>query len=56
MPGPAPVRVLFASYLEPHLVDRIRWVDPRIAVTYRADLVGQQRAARSKADRSKAAS
>ena len=37
MTGPAPVRVLIASYLEPHLVDRIRSVDPRIAVTYRAD-------------------
>ena len=43
MTGPAPVRVLIASYLEPHLVDRIRSVDPRIAVTYRADLVGQPR-------------
>ena len=37
------VRVLIASFLEPHLVDRIRSVDPRIAVTYRADLVGQPR-------------
>ena len=38
-----PVRVLIASFLEPHLVDRIRSVDSRIAVTYRADLVGQPR-------------
>jgi phosphoglycerate dehydrogenase-like enzyme len=43
MTGPAPVRVLIASYLEPHLVDRIRALDSRIAVTYRADLVGRPR-------------
>ena len=42
VPAP-PVRVLIASFLEPHLVDRIRSVDLRIAVTYRADLVGQPR-------------
>jgi glyoxylate/hydroxypyruvate reductase len=37
------VRVLIASYLEPHLVERIRGVDARLQVTYRADLLGQPR-------------
>src|SRR5262245_7666011 len=37
------VRVLIASALEPSLVDRIRSVDPRLDVVYRADLVGQPR-------------
>jgi phosphoglycerate dehydrogenase-like enzyme len=37
------VRVLIASYLEPHLVDRIRGVDTRLEVTYRPDLLGQPR-------------
>jgi phosphoglycerate dehydrogenase-like enzyme len=31
--------VLIASYLEPHLVDRIRGVDPRLAVTYEPALL-----------------
>src|SRR6185436_6376992 len=37
------VRVLIASALEPPLVERIRAVDPRLDVVYRADLVGQPR-------------
>lgn len=37
------MRVLIASYLEPHLVERIRGVDPRLEVTYRPDLLGQPR-------------
>jgi len=39
----APVRVVIASYLEPHLVERIRSVDPRLHVAYRADLLGAPR-------------
>ena len=37
------VRVLIASALELPLIDRIRAVDPRLEVVYRADLVGQPR-------------
>jgi phosphoglycerate dehydrogenase-like enzyme len=37
------VQVLIASPLEPELVARIAAVDPRLAVTYRADLLGQPR-------------
>ena len=37
------MRVLIASYLEPHLVERIRGVDPRLEVTYRPDLLGRPR-------------
>ena len=37
------MRVLIASYLEPHLVQRIRDVDPRLDVTYRPDLLGRPR-------------
>jgi glyoxylate/hydroxypyruvate reductase A len=37
------VRVLVASPLEPHLIDRIRGVDPRLDVVYRADLLGRPR-------------
>ncbi len=37
------VRVLIASPLEPFQVDRIRAVDPRLDVVYRADLVGRPR-------------
>jgi phosphoglycerate dehydrogenase-like enzyme len=37
------VRVLIASALEPALVDRIRAVDPRLAVVHRADLLGSPR-------------
>jgi len=37
------MRVLIASYLEPHLVERIRSVDPRLDVTYRPDLLGRPR-------------
>ena len=37
------VRVVIASPLEPDLIDRIRAVDPRLNVIYRADLVGVAR-------------
>jgi glyoxylate/hydroxypyruvate reductase A len=37
------VNVLIASPLEPRLVERIASVDPRLRVTYRADLLGQPR-------------
>jgi phosphoglycerate dehydrogenase-like enzyme len=37
------VRVLIASWLESALVDRIRAVDPRLEVVYRADLLGPPR-------------
>ncbi len=37
------MRVLIASYLEPHLVERIRGVDPRFEVMYRPDLLGRPR-------------
>jgi glyoxylate/hydroxypyruvate reductase len=37
------VRVLIASALEAPLVDRIRAVDPRLDVVYRADLIGRPR-------------
>jgi phosphoglycerate dehydrogenase-like enzyme len=37
------VRVLIASALEPLLIDRVRAVDPRLAVVYRADLLGRPR-------------
>ena len=37
------VRVLIASALEPPLVERIRAVDPRLDVVYRADLIGSPR-------------
>ena len=37
------VRVLIASALDSLLIDRIRTVDPRLDVIYRADLVGQPR-------------
>ena len=37
------MRVLIASYLEPHLVERIRSVDPQLDVTYRPDLLGKPR-------------
>jgi phosphoglycerate dehydrogenase-like enzyme len=37
------VRLLIGSYLEPALVDRIRAVDPRLAVVYRPDLLGRPR-------------
>ena len=37
------MRVLIASYLEPHLVERIRRVDARLEVTYRPDLLGRPR-------------
>ena len=39
MPEASVVRVLIASYLEPELVDRIREVDARIAVTYEPALL-----------------
>ena len=37
------VKVLLASPLEPQLVERIAAVDPRLDVTYRADLLGTPR-------------
>jgi glyoxylate/hydroxypyruvate reductase len=37
------IQVLIATPLEPELVDRIRAVDPRLNVVYRADLVGEAR-------------
>jgi len=37
------VRVLIASPLEPELVERIRAVDARLEVVYRADLLAEQR-------------
>ena len=37
------VRVLIASALEPPLIERIRAVDPRLDVVYRADLIGRPR-------------
>ena len=37
---PPAVRVLIASALAPHLIDRIRAVDARLEVIYRADLLG----------------
>src|SRR5262249_50673154 len=37
------VRVLIASALEPSLVDRIRAVDARLDVVYRAELLGRPR-------------
>ena len=37
------VRVLLSTPLEPHLVERIRAVDPRLEVIYRPDLIGQPR-------------
>lgn len=38
-----PVRVLIGSPLEPHLVERIRAVDPKLEVVYRPDLLGAPR-------------
>ena len=43
MPAGGPVRVLIASPLEPPLIERIRAVDRRLDVTYRADLLGRPR-------------
>ena len=37
------MRVLIASALEPPLIERIRAVDPRLDVVYRADLIGRPR-------------
>ena len=37
------MRVLIASALEPALIERIRAVDPRLDVVYRADLIGRPR-------------
>lgn len=37
------MHVLIGSYLEPHLVERIRAVDARLQVTYRPDLLGRPR-------------
>src|SRR5262249_37466009 len=37
------VRVLVASALEPQLIDRIRAVDERLEIVYRADLLGSPR-------------
>jgi phosphoglycerate dehydrogenase-like enzyme len=37
------VRVLIASTLEPHLIDRIRAVDPRLDVVYPVHLLGRPR-------------
>lgn len=37
------VRILIASYLEPHHVDRIRAVDPRLDVVYEPDLLPRPR-------------
>jgi phosphoglycerate dehydrogenase-like enzyme len=37
------VRVLIASALEPHLIDRIRAVDPCLDVVYRSELIGRPR-------------
>jgi glyoxylate/hydroxypyruvate reductase A len=37
------VRVLIASALEPPLIERIRAVDPRLDIVYRADLIGRPR-------------
>jgi phosphoglycerate dehydrogenase-like enzyme len=40
---PQPVRVVIASHLESHLVDRIRAVDPRLEVVYEPHLLPQPR-------------
>ena len=40
---PQPVRVVIASYLEPHLVDRIRAVNSRIDVVYEPHLLPRPR-------------
>jgi glyoxylate/hydroxypyruvate reductase A len=37
------VRILIASALEPPLIERIRAVDPRLDIVYRADLIGRPR-------------
>ena len=37
------MRVLIASALEPPLIERIRAVDPRLDIVYRADLIGRPR-------------
>ena len=37
------MRILIASALEPPLIERIRAVDPRLDVVYRADLIGRPR-------------
>ena len=39
----APVRILIASYLEPHHVDRIRAVNPRLEVVYEPHLLPRPR-------------
>ena len=38
-----PVRILIASYLEPHHVDRIRDVSPRLEVVYEPHLLARPR-------------
>ena len=38
-----PVRIVIASYLEPHHVDRIRAVDPRLEVVYEPHLLPRPR-------------
>lgn len=40
---PRPVRVVIASFLEPHHVDRIRAVNPRLQVVYEPDLLPRPR-------------
>ena len=41
--SPPPVRIVIASYLEPHHVDRIRAVNPRLEVVYEPDLLPRPR-------------
>lgn len=43
MSASQPVRVVIASYLEPHHVDRIRAVDPRLDIVYEPDLIPRPR-------------
>jgi len=41
--SPPPVRIVIASYLEPHHVDRIRAVNPRLEIVYEPDLLPRPR-------------